>query len=529
MNAQPAELRPAQDAPSPMREGWLRATRRLPPLQIAPAYALPLRIFATLFAAGDVAFLAGMLASPWLAFAAAAIVATSVWMLFHRVAPADDIRGSPLAPWLVALPIALLLCLLGGEGRLLYANPDWAVRDAVLADLAARPWPVHYTAAELPALVLRAPLGLYMLPALVGQVAGLNAAHLALLAQNTLLLAGVFATVTAKVASLRTRLGVAAVFVAFSGWDVVGTQLNGYTLVFPGASPYAPHLEWWATPFQYSSLITDLFWAPNHALPAFALVALYTAWRSGAASSLHLAAMLGLTLLWSPLVVIGALPFVLLALLTDIGQRRMGLLAPAVLAPLAAALLPVAVYLTLDDAKVTQGLNTERADFLFRYARFIALDLVPLLVLGLVWVRAQPRSARLDLLACAVLLLALPFYRIGGSNDLLMRASIFPITLIFVIVAHGLAGATRADRWRRLSLPILAIGAMTPAMEIARPFLTPLNPPFASSLIEVMGNDLSSNYLHAYTAETSTYGKSGLFRAPAGDCGQPSRDTPCPS
>lgn len=493
---------------------WIRAFRRLPPLQLSGVYALPLQIFATLFAAGNVAFLGLMLASPWLALAVTTIVALSVWMLFRRVDASGETVRSSAGLWAVAVPVALALCLLGGEGRLFYANLDWQVRDAVLSDLSTHPWPVRY-----PDTVLRAPLGMYVLPSLLGRALGLKAANLALLAQNTALLASALVIFMAKARTLAARLVVLAMFVAFSGWDIVGTMWIGRSYVPPGTSRFAPHIEWWAYPLQYSSLITDLFWAPNHALPAWALVAGYLAWRNAAASSLHLAALLGLTLLWSPLIVMGALPFVLLAGLADIGRKRMGAFAPATLVPLAASLLPVAIYLTLDDGKVIHGANwMSSGDFLHRYARFTLVETFPLLLIGLTWAGAQEREARIDFLICAVLLVAIPFYRIGGSNDFMMRASIFPITLIFVIAAQGLSSTPYSEGRQRIlvSLLVLTFGFWSSASEIVRAVMTPANPPRDTSLAALMGDSATDNYTNAYMVSLPAYEAHGeLLRAPA--------------
>jgi hypothetical protein len=62
---------------------WLRALCRLPSFKLTGVYALPLQIFASVFAASNVAFLARMLTSPWLALCLATIVALSVLMLLH--------------------------------------------------------------------------------------------------------------------------------------------------------------------------------------------------------------------------------------------------------------------------------------------------------------------------------------------------------------------------------------------------------------------------------------------------------------
>ena len=67
------------------------------------------------------------------------------------------------------------LCLLGGQGHLLYAAEDWLIRDAVVADLSASALPAY--AWNGATWVLRAPLGMYLLPGALGRLAGLGAAH----------------------------------------------------------------------------------------------------------------------------------------------------------------------------------------------------------------------------------------------------------------------------------------------------------------------------------------------------------------
>ena len=97
----------------------------------------------------------------------------------------DEHVDRPVAA--ACLGLALVLCLLGGQTHAFFANDDWLIRDAVLADLVARPWPVEYErGGEM--LFQRAPLGMYLVPALAGKIAGLGVAHLALLVQNTLVI-----------------------------------------------------------------------------------------------------------------------------------------------------------------------------------------------------------------------------------------------------------------------------------------------------------------------------------------------------
>ncbi|WP_174300953.1 GtrA family protein [Caulobacter sp. S45] len=432
----------------------------------------------------NAAFLLGMLTSPRLGLCACALMVITLWRMLARPSRGQGAGlADRLSLWALALGLALTLCLLGGEGRIFYANTDWQIRDAVLADLSTRPWPVHYHAAAGD-FVLRAPLGMYMLPALIGHAAGWRAAQLALLVQNTALLGGVLAVFMSVAQRWASRLLIAAVFVAFSGWDLIAQLLQGH---FVQAYPWNhlfPSLETWAPGFQYSSLVADLFWAPNHAIPAWIMAATYVLWRRGEASVLTLAAITGLSVLWSPLAVMGAAPFVVLAVLQDLHRGRLTLWNGASLLPLVLALLPVALYVTLDGGEVVHGLNVGTKEFQRSFVLLIPLEVAPLLYLA-----GSSRSSwrdddRFDVYLCAIMLVLIPFYRIGISNDFMMRASIFPITVLAILAARGFVTALESTTSRRLAvlLVLLAIGAATPAAEIIRAVVERPDPPRGADL-----------------------------------------------
>ena len=147
------------------------------------------------------------------------------------------------------------------------------------------------------------------------------------------------------------------------------------------------------------------------------MAASFIAWRRGQVSSLIFAAVTGLGMLWSPLAVMGATPFLVIAGLADLKSGRVAWLAPAKLLPLAISLLPVAAYLTLAGGVVEHGLNIERAAFRW-YAVFLLLEVLPLLYLAGRGLAAEDREDRFDLAVCAILLVLMPLYYIGGFERL---------------------------------------------------------------------------------------------------------------
>ena len=106
------------------------------------------------------------------ALLAVALPAALAWMVlrassrFQAIGPAPS--RVPVMALVIVLGAALIVFALGGEGRMFFANADWQVRDAVLADMAKQPWPFAYLI-HGKAMLLRAPLGMYLLPAMFGR------------------------------------------------------------------------------------------------------------------------------------------------------------------------------------------------------------------------------------------------------------------------------------------------------------------------------------------------------------------------
>ncbi|KEZ00330.1 hypothetical protein AI27_06250, partial [Sphingomonas sp. BHC-A] len=196
-----------------------------------------------------------------------------VGLCFFTVKITKNSRDITLGTLLTCFLVALGLLVLSGEGRFFYANVDWQVRFAVLRDMGINPWPFVYTARPEPDL-LRAPIGMFLLPALVFKLLGPRAADIALLAQNTTLVALLLALGSQLFAERRSRLIGLAIFILFSGMDAIGDLLMQGMLT--------GHMEDWAE-IQYSSTITLLFWVPQHAIAGWVGAVGYMLWREGRA------------------------------------------------------------------------------------------------------------------------------------------------------------------------------------------------------------------------------------------------------
>lgn len=448
-----------------------------------------------LVALPNLAFLTTHLASPVLAgicvVCTAAGVAWTMRTVLRHPVPLDI----PLL--LVALGLGFALNCLGGQAHLFYANDDWLIRDAVLRDLVAEPWPVGYRYLG-DTTVLRAPLGLYLLPAAFGKAFGLRAAHAALLAQNTVLFGCLFFVFAQSFPPRRTGLRVLAIFVAFGGWDIVGAWLLGEPLTL------GSKLESWMPGQQFTSHVTQVFWVPNHAASGWTFVAAYLLWHRRHLDAGALVCVFGLCAFWSPLSMIGALPFLVRAIVTDGLSGRLRILHLPAPGLTAIGLAPVLLYLMADSGRVPHGFKTIDLIFLSAYVYFLAVEVGPALLFVFATDRSHPDGRRTvlkgDMPLIVAILLFVPLYRLGDA-DFVMRASIPALALL--ALRFGVGAATAATGGQRLAaLAVIAIGAGAPVYEVGRALLRPAYAISDCSLLDASQVPPNDGPLFHYLART---------------------------
>lgn len=399
----------------------------------------------------------------WLGMAGLLTIVCAFVSIMRGISSAVD-SCPTIRDFLICFLVAVVLLSLGGEGRFFYANIDWQVRNAVLRDVGLNGWPFVYTARPIPD-VLRAPIGMFLLPALAIKAVSLRAGEIALLLQNSAFLAILLSLGSQLFATGRQRLAALTIFLAFSGLDIAGQLLLHHTL--------ADHLESWGY-IQYSSHVTMAFWVPQHALAGWTAATLFLLWRVNRIPLALFLTIVPFTALWSPFGVLGILPFAAMAIISTLRQSRMKI--EDVLLPCIACLicLPGFVYLTAAGDDV--GLRAYPINFL-RYFVFLCVEIAPYLIpLGLLALRDKRLVAML--IPVAICLLIMPFIQIGWSIDFMMRASIPALAILAITVAQVLTSDANPDtRFARVWLLIaLVIGSTTGFSEIRRAFQHPAAP-----------------------------------------------------
>ena len=404
--------------------------------------------------------------------------------------------SSPIETQRLALSIALAVAvlLLGGGMHLFYNTTDWLIRDAVLADLASADLPIAYRFADTD-YILRAPLAMYMVPALVGRMFGLYAAHVALLVQNSLFLGAIFYVIGASGRGWPQVW----IMILFAGCSILGIgllALAGLPLV-PMDGFFVFGLDAWNPVGQYSASLIQFFWVPNHALPGWWLALLLLLNARGDIDTATVGASVGAAMFWSPLAILPAALWLGLRIVArwreSLASRRLWLLAPV-----AVCFAPIAIYLTLGAGGISHGIPARREGFWALYCIFVVAEFLQIAFLT-VWREHVPREFRGLLWFSALALLLLPLVRFGPSNDLVMRGSIVALTVVAFCFAYvTLDPAARLSRARVAGLLLVGLCAPSAALELARSVLATPYEISDCSLFEANaalgGRDAPSNY-----------------------------------
>lgn len=412
--------------------------------------------------------------APWWLYAIAGSILIGALICLGQSVRAGPSPTVPLANLAGCAAIAFAMCLLGGEGGFFYQNVDWQLRNAQLFDIVRYDWPYAYSAGGVKQLQ-RTQIAMFLIPGLVGKMLGRQAADIALLLQNSAMLALVLASVSVLFTSVRARAVAAVVIVSFSGMDYLGQEFMIWN--WPDW-PRKDHLEHWILEVLYQSNVSQIFWAPHHSIVGWLGAGLYLLWKTEHVRVGTLLAFVPLFLIWSPLAVMGLTPFLAHAGAASLRARKFGwrdLAAPALTSLVS---LPGLIYLAAGS--VALGIKTF---FLSqqRYLTFEIFEVLPFLVAAFL-LAVRSRFGGGTLLVVAGTLLLIPHFQIGQNADFQMRASIPALFVLAVITVDALmiAFAKGSSAFAKLVgaglSVVLAIGSITGWHEVRRAVVNARSP-----------------------------------------------------
>lgn len=157
-----------------------------------------------------------------------------------------------------------------GIGMFVFQNTDHLYRNSIFNVLVDYNWPVinmevisnQFPNASATGLIYY--IGYWLPSALVGKIFGLRMGYYAQAAWAILGIVLVYYFICCI--SKKLEVWPLVILILFSGLDILGYYLTGTD--FREISSTL-HLEWWDTPYQFSSMTSQLFWVFNQAIPAW--------------------------------------------------------------------------------------------------------------------------------------------------------------------------------------------------------------------------------------------------------------------
>lgn len=380
-----------------------------------------------------------------------------LWTAAQVKLPPKFLLSSFLNTWPLLI-LAAIVVWLSGILPPFAENWDWNKHYAIFNTLINSSWPVKIIT-ENGVATLRYYLSYYILPSMAAKLFGSGFLSIAIYVWTTLglyiamLLA--FGLKARRQATALFFLG--CIFLLFSGADIVGAYYNG------GSKNPSMHFEWWAGFGSLDSIVTDLFWVPQHAIAG--LIAAFLMFRYPYYSVRNIGVIVAAVMVWSPFCAIGIIPIFLWAILKS-GYKELFTCINLIAAP--ALCITAAFFLLNATGEIPSNFIWNVQYFtiggwlIFLFLEFMAISLALMIV--------APQKTKLIVLQ-VVFLIILSLFSVGLCNDLLMRASIPSLGILAVLSSTAIV--YKPNTIRKIPLIIcLVVGLVTPLGEIMRSIIS---------------------------------------------------------
>ena len=368
--------------------------------------------------------------------------------------------------------VLIIICILAGQGGLFYQSNDHHWRNAVFRDLINEEWPVYYEKSDtyLDYYIAHwlVPAGIAKLFLPISEIFAWKMGNIALLLWSAIGVTLTFLWITngIKNKSKKNIIIALLVFIFFSGLDIIG--------IFKTNNIIDMHIEWWAAEYQFSSMMTQLFWVFNQAIAPWLITMMFL--REKDVKNYFLLIILFLP--YAPLPFLGAIPLFACngfrCLYKSIKEKKIKEFLKDVFSIqniiALVCILPIYYfYYSLNQATTENGFRilTE----LLTIEGIMNLLLFWFLEIGIYGIFIYKTYKKSPLFWVVFIgLLFVPLFAMGSARDLAMRASI-PFLMVCMVFIIDLL-VNKFDETKQIIVyalvVLLIIGAITPGFEFTR-------------------------------------------------------------
>ena len=376
---------------------------------------------------------------------------------------------------LIVFIICFILCIISGIGGLFYQSYDWDWRNAIHRDLILYDWPVYY---EQQNAGFTYYCGIWMVPSLIGKICNVflgevitwNIANIVLLIWCSIgfTLAMIWLIYLLKEKKTMFIILTVLIFIGFSGLDIIGVAIEQPVLK-------AIHIEWWAEGFQFSSMLTQLFWVFNQCIIAWLITLMFLNEKSVKNFML----LILLCLPYGPLPFLGMVPLFgirgIKYLIEDAKKKNFkGFLKQVftidnIISFI--AIFPIYyMYYSGNTATANYAIRfMNDLNVLDNFRRFIVFYFLEIGIYGIILYKNNKED---ELYWTALIsLLIIPIILLGEKEDFCMRASIPSLVLMDVLFIKAILDRSENGKIKigKIFLVIVfMIGLMTPTFEVGR-------------------------------------------------------------
>jgi len=313
--------------------------------------------------------------------------------------------------------LTLIWTILSGAGHRGFFNGDFYKHNAIFNDLISLNWPVHYQHSYLVYY-----FAYYLPSALIGKWWGWQAGNSALFIWTLMGISLVFLWLFSFI-NEKKQLWYGLLFPFFSGLDGLGKLIMRGKVV-------NNEWEWWGRNWQYSGNTTLFFYVPQQVLIGWLLMGMLLYMLVKHKTLPLQIVLLSTSLLWSPFVFLGILPFYFLLLVKkQYSLSMMELFMSLVIFCVELLFLTSNMTFFVKETSANGWLwETEkllRSWVLVRLALFYVFEFGLFASFIYLFLFKKNRRTEFVVFICSLIILTLiPWYKIGLMNDFAMRASI---------------------------------------------------------------------------------------------------------